>query len=422
MTCMTLPLHLNKSFLPVAHSSSESELMDGHNETGLLYLNGYNTSHSNYSGETVDIMTSVEDKERQKLRKDMMLFESRANFLRSIPIPAICLFGMLGNLLSLLVLTRKRIKSSCDGTERSVHIGLISLAVSDFLICFCTMPYGFLFKKVVFDYPSLQFDLIFKTYGHVFVNTFVLISTWLTVTMATSRYLAIVHPFKARPLVGMTGTRTSIIIVWFSCVLFNIPRIFEDSIQKISCPDGSIRYFKISGSLEKHPTLKQSYIWLYFTFGICLPLMILAFCNICLVKALWSSAKLRKRYRVPAAHIDANYRITSILVTIVVMYILLVSPAEILRFFKARQLEKEIIPTYSLLMAIETTNVLQSINFSSNFVLYIILNVHFRQAMKDICCPCRRRSKPKTTVLQVKKTFSRGSLISKQAETSQTRI
>jgi len=43
----------------------------------------------------------------------------------------------------------------------------------------------------------------------------------------------------------------------------------------------------------------------------------------------------------------------------------------------------------SLSFAIELTNVLQTISFSCNFVVYALLNVHFRQAVKDVVC-CRR--------------------------------
>jgi len=38
--------------------------------------------------------------------------------------------------------------------------------------------------------------------------------------------------------------------------------------------------------------------------------------------------------------------------------------------------------------AIELTNVLQSISFSSNHVVYALLNVRFRRALQDIFC-CR---------------------------------
>lgn len=312
-------------------------------------------------------------------------FSTPREIIRYIISPIICIFGLLGNSLTLVVLTRKRLKSSCDGTERTVNVGLIALAVSDLCCCLAMLPHSFGRKEQeVFAYTSKSFYLVYKTYSHAVINTFFLTSTWLTVTMATSRYLAICHPFKARHLISLAGTRTSILLVFAVCVIFNIPRFLEYHIDDLTCYDGQRqRYFRktwVDGPLAKHPNAMPVYVWLYFSIGICLPLAMLAFCNICLVRALRESSKLRRRYRVPAAHVDSNYRITSILVTIVVMYIVLVSPSEILRFMSKRANSSSGVWG----TVVEVTNVLQAINFACDFVLYFVLNVHFRQAMKDL--------------------------------------
>jgi len=39
--------------------------------------------------------------------------------------PAVCLFGVVGNALNLIVLTRRRLQHSMDGLERSVRLGLV---------------------------------------------------------------------------------------------------------------------------------------------------------------------------------------------------------------------------------------------------------------------------------------------------------
>ena len=306
------------------------------------------------------------------------------HLIKTVLVPAICILGVIGNALTLLVLTRKRLQSSCDGTERTVHIGLFSLAMSDLLCCICLFPHGFL-KENQFNFSSVNFQLVYKTYGEVFINTFILTSTWLTVTMATSRYLAICHPFRARHMIGLTGTRVTILLVFFISILFNIPRFFNYRIESIQCDDGrniflSNTWFMNSGNSG----LRTAYIWAYFSVGIFLPLVMLAFCNICLVKALRESTKLRRRYRVPAAHVDSNHRITSILVTIVVMYILFVSPAEILLFVRERLHQPEDGDYQELSTAVELTNILQTINFACDFVLYFVLNVHFRQALREM--------------------------------------
>ncbi|KAK2139787.1 hypothetical protein LSH36_1615g00011 [Paralvinella palmiformis] len=309
-----------------------------------------------------------------------------ARYVLKILHPAICIFGLMGNVLTLLILTRKRLKMSCDGTERTVHTGFTALAVSDLLFCLALLPYGLLGRNQ-FAYYSPGFQLVYETYSGAAVNMFILTSTWLTVTMATSRYLAICHPFRARHVIGMTGTKRSILLVFAVCALFNIPRMLMTKIGSLRCIDGSRMYFKMPGYLATNGVAHTTYIWTYFTIGILFPLTALAFCNICLVRALHESAKIRRRYRVPAAHVDSNYRITAILVTIVVMYIVLVSPAEILLFVQDR-LSSDRTSAPALVLAVEVTNLLQMINFSCNFVLYFILNVHFRRALRDMFDEC----------------------------------
>ena len=331
------------------------------------------------------------------------------DFLKGVMVPIICVFGMIGNILILVILAKERIKSTVDGSERTVQIGLAALALSDLLFCSVLLPHG-IFRHPQFMYKTRSFKLIYRAYSGALINTFILTSTWITVTMATSRYLAICHPFKARHIIGKTGTKSCIALVVLLCILFNIPRLFENQIEQLACmpPDKinsnktlsreeygtnpqsqSVIYYINSGVLSSGTRHYTIYIWLYFIFGIFLPLALLAFCNICLVKTLRESSRLRRRYRVPAAHVDSNYRITSILVTIVVMYILLVSPAEVLSFIRNRSADYGAGP--ALVMAVEITNVLQTLNFAFNFVLYLALNVHFRNAIKAILCNCFRK-------------------------------
>ena len=72
--------------------------------------------------------------------------------IKTVIVPLICAVGMAGNLLTLLVLSRKRLKVICDGIERTVHLGLRALAVSDLLLCICLLPHGFI-EEERFEYP-----------------------------------------------------------------------------------------------------------------------------------------------------------------------------------------------------------------------------------------------------------------------------
>ena len=62
--------------------------------------------------------------------------------VNKVAAPAICVFGIVGNLLNLVVLTRKRLQTYMDYIEKSSNIRFVALAVSDMIFClvyFCTL-------------------------------------------------------------------------------------------------------------------------------------------------------------------------------------------------------------------------------------------------------------------------------------------
>lgn len=115
-----------------------------------------------------------------------------SSFVKTSIIPFICSIGVLGNILSLVILTKRQ--ATADRMERCVGIGLIGLAVSDLLFCLCLLPHAFFYNEGV--YKSKSIELLYRIYHQPIINAFILTSTWLTVTMSLSRYMAICHPFR----------------------------------------------------------------------------------------------------------------------------------------------------------------------------------------------------------------------------------
>ena len=410
-------LDLNQSgqhhLLATAIGSNTSQPISGYDDIASLY--GTGSSSINGTEPTDELVTSpvVDDS----------VLRHYITFVKSVIVPVICSFGILGNALALVILTRKKLKSTCDGSERTVHLGLFSLSISDFLFCLCLLPHG-LIASDLFDSDKKDFTIIYRTYGDALINTFILTSTWCTVNMAASRYLAIVRPFKTRAFISPTGTKVSTLLVFVVCIVFNIPRFFENEISEIDCPNGTKMYFIYDGYLRQHQRLRLAYMWLYFIIGIFLPLAALAFCNFRLVKALIDSTRTRQESMVPSSHVKSNRRIMSILVAIVVMYIVLVSPAEILLFALERLKDSVGSAPHPLVMAVELTNVLQTLNFSCNFIMYFILNVQFRVALKEMCCDrCTRHlHKHDKDRYRFQPISNQKSDVSKLNETSQTKV
>lgn len=116
-----------------------------------------------------------------------------------------------------------------------------------------------------------------------------------------------------------------------------------------------------------YPRVEIAYLWIYFGFGVCVPLTLLAVGNCGLVLAVRRSSSLRRRYRVGRAQVDANDRVTSVLISVIVAYVVLVCPAEILMFVERQLIERN---QFSLInirtniyLAIKVANLLQTVRY-----------------------------------------------------------
>ncbi|KAK2152688.1 hypothetical protein LSH36_321g03019 [Paralvinella palmiformis] len=302
------------------------------------------------------------------------------DILYSKVIVAMCFIGLFGNMLNLILLLHRELKHISGRMEKFAYSGLLALALSNMLFCLTTIPYGFVEDNDIWTYFS--FDLVFHTYNNAIINIFILASTWLTVTLAIGRYMAVCHPLHARAFLGMTCARRSIIAVFFVCVLINIPRFFTYDIVSAQCLDGSTIYLKYNGYMKLNETFYLTFNWSYFVFGVVVPLAVLAFCNSYLIYALRMSRQTQNRIRATKVKETSN-KTTLILIVIIVMYIVLVSPAEIINFIRQKVLtDRDLTDVYNLAVAV--VNSLQALNFAFDFIPYCAINANLWTVIKTI--------------------------------------
>ncbi|KAK2165990.1 hypothetical protein NP493_1344g00017 [Ridgeia piscesae] len=325
------------------------------------------------------------------------LLSTKVNFV-------ICLFGLLGNVLNLVILAQRGLFKRMSRMEKSANSGLMALAVSDMLFCAAVIP-GTFVDHSRFSYSSrYDMGLLYELYSNCVINTFIMSSTWLTVTMAVSRYVAICHPLRARQVIGATFAGATVLLVFVACIVCNLPRFWNDRLESIDCREGGSQYFPTSGYLKRHKRVGVAYLWSYFVVAVFLPLVALTFCNLNLINALRQSAAMRRRYnragREGTAASEPTDRITMTLVIIVVMYVLLVTPAELCNFVSDIIIRNASGPG-GFNLAVAFSNTLQSINFAVNFVLYCVVNTHFRRGVYALLCwpsrAARGRGAPKSS-------------------------
>jgi len=290
--------------------------------------------------------------------------------IKSKLVPTICLVGIVGNLLTLIVLVYQRLRAGATA-ERKVTVWLQALAASDLLLCAALLPHGLMTYDNRIVYTSLSFQLLYKAYGAAVINNFILTSTWITVSiwitvamsfsrylvstwitawwstwitvaMSFSRYLAVCHPLNSHQHVSLLvdrtaaggcrhkGTRFAVGVIFVACFLINLPRFFEHRVESYNCalePGG--RRERVLG-LSFDTRFIAAYTWLYLVSAIVVPLVVLAFCNVRLVAALYRSHRMSVSGGRRTPQTAAGSVVTTTMIAVVLMYAVLVAPGEIL--------------------------------------------------------------------------------------------
>ncbi|CAG2239618.1 unnamed protein product [Mytilus edulis] len=282
------------------------------------------------------------------------------------------------------------------------------------------------------NYTEQNAILYYEWLGSSLITVFIITSTWLIVVMAGERYLAVCHPFKARKIISLKKTKITIFLVYMLCMIFSIPLFFENILKKTKCVDNTVLY-EITARKEygRDMIALRRMIWaLLFDF---IPCAALLYFNACLIYKIHRAKKLRKQMvnghdgnrcrfnstttsvTTPTSDPDlystvssktrsrlikpkrkqsdnALNSVTATLVAVVVLFLILVSPSEVLKFIYTKVTNETHGKNYTLLMIKHVTNFMQALNFSVNFVLYCAVNKSFRKTLKNLFCFCDHHS------------------------------
>lgn len=300
------------------------------------------------------------------------------NVINNFGLPTVCLFGIVGNILNLTILTRRKLRRSLRTVEQAANLCLIALALSDFMFCLFAFPTTFLPSE---HYTEKGFILYYGMYSPAIINVFILTSTWLTVTMATERYFAICHPLNQTLLMTPKRTKLIIVIVYILSVLFNVPVLWRNQVVQRVINNSTVVYTLEIIPLGQDKIADTTYRLVWAILGNFLPLILLVGFNICICRKIHQSYQYRKKFHFdPSSSQDTNVTLTTTLIVIVVMFLILVAPSEIVLHI-ASMLHSD---NYRSIEAI--MNFMQSVNFSVNFILYCIISSYFRKTLRHIVC------------------------------------
>ena len=157
-------------------------------------------------------------------------FYDNARFITGmILMPMICVLGLTGNVLTLIVLQQKNMLTSTNVLLKALTVADTFKLLNDALY--------FIDLVLLQTHPVAGNSMMGHVYpfSHYVFNESVLVTAWLTVCVAVERYINVCHPAKAREICTVERARVVSVIVFISMSVLAIPSALR--YQKIVVTD-----------------------------------------------------------------------------------------------------------------------------------------------------------------------------------------
>ena len=319
----------------------------------------------------------------------------------------VCIFGVIANVLNIIILTRKNMVSS-------TNIILTGLAISDGITMAFYLPYALQMYVIHGTEVSperdtescAKFQLSYAIVSVIMHS----ISIWLTVTLAVFRYVFIRFPRRGARWCNVQRAKTAVISVSFVVAVICIPNSTVYRLQnspahlvaKNVAPESmnkTIYWIGIKQDTKAEIILQNFNFWVQATLIKLLPCLLLTIFSVLLVRTMQDAEKRRKKMMNKNSVVDGeaqpvgtgakrsrrSQRTTRMLLAVVILFLVTETPQGVLNllcglihgFF-----ENVYAPLGDLL------DILALINNGINFVLYCTMSKQFRDTFIAVFCRC----------------------------------
>ena len=292
----------------------------------------------------------------------------------------IVLFGLVGNTISVLVLQRER------NHVATFLLQCLSVADNCFLL---TAGFSQIFSSMSL-YIGLH-DVIYLMMPNLsrvvwpLVHVTQMITVWMTVLVAANRYIAICKPLKAPMLCTLSRARLQVVIMLLLCTLYNIPRFLEFHIKNKfnPCLGHEIKYAEATPLLQSqvYKILYESVLYCLFIFLV--PLCLLVYLNISLMRKLVSAHKKRLHMQQSTTCKEEN-NLTLVMVIIILVFVVCQTPA----MFNAMIYATGVLQYqcgHGSYYFFHFSNLCVTANSAANFIVYYALRKQFRKRLRAFC-------------------------------------
>jgi len=288
-------------------------------------------------------------------------------------LPTIGLLGLLGNAISIFILSRPQMRSS-------INCLLIGLASFDIVLILTSilmfgLPSIYTHSLVMGESRllSLYFHRVFPYITPVVFPVGLISQTgsvYLTICVTIERYVAVCHPLKAKYLCTYGRAKLYILVIVLLSIGYNLPRFWEVTWAQVYSPALAANITEVVPTqLRENKTYIEVYInWLYLIFLYLTPICLLSVLNILIYREVRRATTLRADISRSQAR---ELGLASMLLCVVMVFLLCNFPAMVVN----------ILEHFGCLYhpLTQTNNLLITINSSVNFIIYCIFGHKFKR-------------------------------------------
>ncbi|ESP03001.1 hypothetical protein LOTGIDRAFT_156959 [Lottia gigantea] len=288
--------------------------------------------------------------------------------------PVLCIIGITGNVLALVILSHKNMATS-------TNVYLSALAVSDTLKLLNDLLY-FIMLVISIGNPNAGSKMMISLYAfaHYIFNMSVCVTAWLTVSVAMERYICVCYPTQAKLLCTIHRARIVCIAVFVVMILLSLPSAFRYKPAEIYDAKHNTTCHQIAlTELGANTTFMVPYQWIQNSLRSIIPLIVLIYLNVRIINEL-------RKERVKGKKLSSRNKITLMLIIIMVVFVVCITPDAVMStFFGFGYVDES-----SLVKGIrEITDSLLAVNSAFNFLLYCSLSMAFRNTLIALFCGCK---------------------------------
>ncbi|KAK6167834.1 hypothetical protein SNE40_021772 [Patella caerulea] len=304
--------------------------------------------------------------------------ETTRYVVQKILVPFVAAIGLLGNSLNVLVLRHPFMK----GISTNFYLFVLCLADITYLILTLCLSF-----KHCSDSDQHVSAFYFIVYARPLTDLAGNVAVWITVVFTIERYIGVKHPLKGKIWCTVKKAKVISFLTFILCLGNTFPEFFEMKIVTTKNGNHECKYTTFS----QHSSYQIGYYWWFVTIFTFIPCCVLFVCNSLLIKTLLEAKRKRltlilsdrSRSKPSLKRKMEQHKVTLMLVTIVILFLLCQLPWTILLLYRTYLSEHNMPePINDIRIAGNICNLLVQLNASVNFYLYSFFSRKFR---KTIC-------------------------------------